>query len=97
MTCRNCGTEIAANALICYRCGTATVEPRVRPPAQGSVFARPRRRWPVVALAVAAIVIAIILWFLLGMPLGATAGPNHEDTVLRVKGGCTSVRMLFLI
>jgi Flp pilus assembly protein TadB len=26
MKCRNCGTEIAANALICYRCGTAVEE-----------------------------------------------------------------------
>ena len=33
MTCRNCGTEIAANALICYKCGTATTEPRIKPPA----------------------------------------------------------------
>lgn len=26
MTCAQCGTEIAANALICYRCGRPTVE-----------------------------------------------------------------------
>ena len=26
MKCRKCGTEIAANALICYRCGTAVEE-----------------------------------------------------------------------
>jgi hypothetical protein len=39
MTCRNCGTEIADKALICYRCGTATAEPvfkpKVRTPARG--------------------------------------------------------------
>jgi zinc-ribbon domain len=33
MKCRNCGTEIAEKALICYRCGTATTEPRIAPPA----------------------------------------------------------------
>jgi hypothetical protein len=33
MICRQCGTEIADKALICYRCGTATTEPRVKPPA----------------------------------------------------------------
>ena len=33
MKCRVCGTEIAPNALICYRCGTATAEPRIAPPA----------------------------------------------------------------
>jgi len=38
MKCRSCGTEIAANALICYKCGTATTEPRIPPPAS-----RPRR------------------------------------------------------
>jgi hypothetical protein len=33
MKCRSCGAEIAANALICYKCGTATSEPRIKPPA----------------------------------------------------------------
>ena len=32
MKCRSCGAEIAANALICYKCGTATQEPRITPP-----------------------------------------------------------------
>ena len=31
MTCRNCGTEIADKALICYRCGMATTEAKRRP------------------------------------------------------------------
>jgi hypothetical protein len=31
MICGQCGTEIADKALICYRCGTATTEPVVRP------------------------------------------------------------------
>jgi hypothetical protein len=34
MVCRQCGTEIADKALICYRCGTATSEPRIKPPAR---------------------------------------------------------------
>jgi hypothetical protein len=34
MKCRNCQTEIAEKALICYRCGTATAEPRIPPPAE---------------------------------------------------------------
>jgi hypothetical protein len=33
MTCKNCGTEIADKALICYRCGQATFEAK-RQPAQ---------------------------------------------------------------
>jgi hypothetical protein len=31
MICRQCGTEIADKALICYRCGTATTEARFKP------------------------------------------------------------------
>ena len=39
MKCRNCGTEIAANALICYRSGTAVEElPHVAP-------AHAKKRW----------------------------------------------------
>lgn len=34
MTCRLCGAEIAANALICYKCGAATEEPKIRPSAR---------------------------------------------------------------
>jgi zinc ribbon protein len=33
MICRNCGTEIADKAIVCYRCGTATTDP-VRKPAE---------------------------------------------------------------
>ena len=32
MICKNCGTEIADKAIICYRCGAATTDP-VRKPA----------------------------------------------------------------
>ena len=35
MQCRNCGTEIADKALICYRCGTATTEARYQPAPVG--------------------------------------------------------------
>ena len=34
LTCRNCGTEIADKALICFRCGTATTEARYKPAEQ---------------------------------------------------------------
>lgn len=65
MTCRYCGTEIAAKALICFRCGKATSEPRIAPPTEESVFAhRTRSRWPAVVLAVAAALAAAALWAL---------------------------------
>jgi hypothetical protein len=67
MICRHCGTEIADKALICYRCGKATAEPRVTPPTQGSIFDTPRRsRWPIVAAVVAAL--AGLLGYCASMP-----------------------------
>jgi len=53
MICSNCGTEIADKALICFRCGQATTEPRIKPPAPG---ARSRSS---LASAIALIVLAI--------------------------------------
>jgi hypothetical protein len=38
--CRNCGTEIADKAIVCYRCGESTTDPVRRPAA-----VRPRRRF----------------------------------------------------
>jgi Flp pilus assembly protein TadB len=35
MLCRQCGTEIADKALVCFRCGAATSEPTFKPPAPG--------------------------------------------------------------
>lgn len=49
MRCRFCDTEIAAKALICYRCGRPTTDPVTAPPA------RPRGLPLVGALAVAAV------------------------------------------
>ena len=40
MTCKNCGTEIADKALICYRCGQPTFEAQ-RKPAPISTGRRP--------------------------------------------------------
>ncbi|MSO46405.1 MAG: zinc ribbon domain-containing protein [Acidobacteria bacterium] len=33
MKCRQCGSEIADKAIVCYRCGTATTEPKFKTPA----------------------------------------------------------------
>lgn len=65
MKCRHCGTEIAERALICYRCGRATADPRVKPPDEGSLFDRPRRRRGPLATAITILLLAlIVLWFL---------------------------------
>ena len=65
MICTHCGTEIADKALICYRCGNATTEPRIKPPSQGPLFQRPRRsRMPVVAIVVLILLALLIAWAL---------------------------------
>jgi hypothetical protein len=52
MKCKNCGTEIADKALVCYRCGTATFEPVVKPPS-------PRRRPSTLPTVAALLVLAL--------------------------------------
>ena len=61
MKCRQCGTDIAEKALICYKCGTATTEAKHAP-----VPISERRRTPAFALLVALIVL------LLGVYIGET-------------------------
>ena len=76
MKCTNCNSEIADKALICYRCGTATTAPRITPPAERSLFERPRRsRWPLVVIVII-IVAALILAWLLGGGLSASASAS---------------------
>ena len=81
MTCAHCGTEIADKALICYRCGHATTEPRIKPPVEGSLFERPRRRrLPIVAMVILIVLIAlaVLAWFL-GGGFGPTQSVNSAD------------------
>lgn len=58
MKCRQCGTEIADKAIVCYRCGHATSDP-VRQPA-----ARRRRRGGTVDLAVAFLLLVFFALYL---------------------------------
>ncbi len=51
MQCRNCGTEIAEKALICYRCGTATTEAKFKAPAPSRRSSRSTLLVTVIALA----------------------------------------------
>lgn len=65
MKCRYCGTEIAARALICYKCGNATTEPRIKPPDEGPILGRPRRsRLPYVAIAIIVVLALLAAWLL---------------------------------
>jgi hypothetical protein len=64
MKCRQCGTEIADKALICYRCGTATTEPRIAPPPE-----RPARG-PVPVILAVLVIIAAAVFALPQLPVG---------------------------
>jgi hypothetical protein len=64
MICVHCGTEIADKALICYKCGHATTEPRIKPPSEGPLFDRPRRSpVPVVILVLIVLALILLAWF----------------------------------
>ena len=67
MQCRQCGTEIADKALICYRCGTATTEAKYQPAPL------PRKsgsssRMLIVTVLVVAVLVLLGLYLLSGMP-----------------------------
>jgi hypothetical protein len=69
MICKHCQTEIADKALICYRCGRSTTEPRVAPPAEGSLFERRgRSRAAIVVAVIVAVVVALAAWYFLQTP-----------------------------
>jgi len=55
MNCRQCGTEIADKALICYRCGAATTDPVYQP--AGS---RRRSRIGLIVTFAALVLLAIV-------------------------------------
>lgn len=78
MQCRQCGTEIADKAIVCYRCGTPTTDP-VRRPAQ---IRQPRGG----LLSVVAFVVLLLLGLYLGMA-GRSMGPGPEATRLETIAG----------
>jgi hypothetical protein len=61
MKCRNCGTEIADKALICYRCGTATSEAKYQP----YVKPKGRRTSTIIYVVIAIALLVLLAWFLL--------------------------------
>ena len=56
MNCRQCGTEIADKALICYRCGAATTDPVFQPPSS----TRRRSRAGLIVTFAALVLLAIV-------------------------------------
>jgi uncharacterized membrane protein YvbJ len=56
MRCRQCGTEIADKAIVCFRCGAATTDP-VRRPVQVK-----RRSSPLVSFVAILVLLLIALY-----------------------------------
>jgi hypothetical protein len=79
MQCRNCGTEIADKAIVCYRCGAGTTEP-----VRKAVPIKPRRS-PLVSFVVAASLLLLALY--MGYAAPATTDPDRWQMVAGVLVG----------
>jgi len=66
MKCRQCGSEIADKALVCYRCGTATTEAKYKAPV--------RKQQSSVNLIVSVLALILVVLFALYLQQTATAG-----------------------
>ena len=89
MICRNCGTEIADKAIVCYRCGTSTTDP-VRKPADG----RPRRG---VLLPLVALTLLALAALFLGQAGQTTVPANYRVPAEVVLGTAIVVTVLRMI
>src|SRR5436190_14354717 len=78
MRCRQCGTEIADKALICYRCGTATTEAKFKAPAAANRGV-PSRRWWIAGLVVVLIVAAMLFFVFFGSRFDRPSGRLDFD------------------
>lgn len=63
MKCRECGTEIADKALICFRCG-ASVQEAVHKP-----YVAPKKSRPLIAYVIFAILLLLAILFALFRPV----------------------------
>ena len=87
MQCRNCGTEIADKAIVCFRCGTSTTDP-VRAPVP-----LVRRRNPLLSLGVAAVLVLLALY--MGQASRTAADPERWQTLAGLLAG-VAVLIVFL-
>jgi hypothetical protein len=88
MICRNCGTEIADKAIVCFRCGAGTTDP-VRKPAV--VPAQRGRLLPLVAL-----VLLVLLALYLGQ--AGRVAPVPLSSGYQVAAGiCVAVAIVIVM
>ena len=83
MICRNCRTEIADKALVCYRCGTATTEAKFKPAAQPRAAQRTVLVVVMIAIALIALTTAYVA-FSRGAQAGTVSGIGVAAALLIV-------------
>ncbi len=84
MNCRQCGTEIADKALVCFRCGAPTSTPEARVPAPGRARSR-RLAWLLVA------VVLLIVEYVLIQIRGVRVPGAVLLTILVLAGLCVAL------
>jgi hypothetical protein len=89
MQCRQCGTEIADKAIVCFRCGAGTSDP-----VRKAVPVKPRRS-PVVSAGVliALLLVALYLW----QVARTAANPELPELAAGVALGAAAVVLLLAI
>jgi uncharacterized membrane protein YvbJ len=86
MLCRQCGTEIADKAIVCYRCGASTTDP-VRQPVRIR-----KRTSPWLSLVI--ILVLVLLALYLGQASRTAADPDRLQTIA---GVCAGAALMVLI
>jgi hypothetical protein len=89
MQCRNCGTEIADKAIICFRCGASTTDPVRR-----AVKVAPKRS-PLVALVLLTVLAVLALF--LGQASRTAANPDIYRLAAGVCAGAAIVILLLRV
>ena len=89
MQCRNCGTEIADKAIVCYRCGTATTDP-----VRKAVPIKPRRS-QLVSFVIAALLLLMGLY--MGYAAPAATNPDRWQMAAGVLVGAALVVMILRV
>ena len=82
MQCRNCGTEIADKAIICYRCGTSTTDP-----VRKAVPVAPRRS-PLFSFVLIALLLLIALY--LGQASRVAANTDYYKLAAGICAGAAA-------
>jgi len=90
MQCRNCGTEIADKAIVCFRCGAATTDP-VRRPAKVT----PRRSPLVYTLLT--VVLAVLAMYLVQLSRTAADPEIYQLAAGICAGGALAVLLVRIL